>query len=245
MNEVMNINGIECYEKDGTAYLKLETVARGLGFTQEKKGVEYVRWETVTKYLEELNFPNKLGKDSFIPENIFYRLAMKAKNEAAEKFQAKVADEIIPSIRKTGSYGLPKSFPEALRLAADLAEKNQQLSLENSEMKPKAEFYDAVADSKTAIPMDQVAKVLAIPGIGRNKLFELLRNMNILQSNNIPYQSFIDRGYFRTIETKYTKPNGDTCINIKTLVYQKGVDYIRSKINEVSLKPQYKIEFKA
>ena len=47
----MNIQGIECYEKDGTAYLKLDTVARGLGFTQtqNKNGSEYtsVRWERV------------------------------------------------------------------------------------------------------------------------------------------------------------------------------------------------------
>ena len=43
---VINISGIDCYERNGTAYLKLDTVARGLGFTQEKGGVEYVRWET-------------------------------------------------------------------------------------------------------------------------------------------------------------------------------------------------------
>lgn len=119
----LNIGGVECYEKDGTAYLKLETVARGLGFTQEKSGNEYVRWETVSKYLEELHFPNKLGKDDFIPENIFYRLAMKAKNETAEKFQAKVADEIIPSIRRTGSYSSHKSGIEqglfAVKFIAD------------------------------------------------------------------------------------------------------------------------------
>ena len=95
MNDIMNISGIECYEKDGTAYLKLETVARGLGFTQEKNGVEYVKWERVSAYLGELGFSPEVGKGDFIPENIFYRLAMKAKNEAAEKFQAKIADEVM------------------------------------------------------------------------------------------------------------------------------------------------------
>lgn len=118
MNEIMNIGGVDCYEKDGTAYLKLETVARGLGFTQEKNNVEYVRWETVNGYLEELGFPNKLGKADFIPENIFYRLAMKAKNEAAEKFQALVADEIIPSIRKTGAYSIPRTTAGQIQLLA-------------------------------------------------------------------------------------------------------------------------------
>lgn len=102
--QIMNIKGIECYEKDGIAYLKLETVARGLGFTQEKSGVEYVKWERVESYLAELGFPHKWGKGDFIPENIFYRLAMKAKNAVAEAFQAKIADEVIPSIRKTGTY---------------------------------------------------------------------------------------------------------------------------------------------
>ena len=99
---ILIIEGVECYEKDGVAYLKLEAVARGLGFTQSqnKNGVEYisVRWERVEGYLSELGFPHKWGKNDFIPENIFYRLAMKAKNEAAEKFQAKVADEIIRRI---------------------------------------------------------------------------------------------------------------------------------------------------
>lgn len=103
-NEIIatNICGVDCYEKDGTAYLKLETVARGLGFTDDSKGKEYVRWNTVKQYLEEIGFSQEVAKDDFIPENIFYRLAMKAKNETAEKFQAKVVDEIIPEIRRTG-----------------------------------------------------------------------------------------------------------------------------------------------
>ena len=109
-----------------------------------------------------------------------------------------------------------------------IAKQNQLLL----EQKHKVDFYDAVADSKTAVPMDQVAKVLAIPGIGRNKLFEFLRDSGILQYNNIPYQTFVDRGYFRVVETKFTKPDGSTNINIKTLVYQKGIDYIRKKLEE-------------
>lgn len=134
------ISGVSCYEQDGTAYLKLEDVARGLGFTQtqNKNGTEYtsIRWETINRYLEEIGFPNKLGKDSYIPENIFYRLAMKAKNETAEKFQALVADEIIPSIRKTGSYTMPKLSKEmqALFLLDDRTQKQEQriTALENT-----------------------------------------------------------------------------------------------------------------
>ena len=107
-SDIITIDGIECYEKDGIVYLKLEAVARGLGFTttQNISGKEYVnvRWNRVDEYLKEIGFATSGKRPDFIPENIFYRLAMKAKNETAERFQAKVADEIIPSIRKHGIY---------------------------------------------------------------------------------------------------------------------------------------------
>ena len=50
------ISGVSCYEQDGTAYLRLEDVARGLGFTDVKNGIEYVRWPRVDKYLADLGF---------------------------------------------------------------------------------------------------------------------------------------------------------------------------------------------
>ena len=111
------ISGVRGYEEGGVAYLHIEDSARGLGFekTENKNGVEYtsIRWAIVDGYLKDFGFrqeavENENPHDYYIPENIFYRLCMKAKNEAAEKFQAKVADEIIPSIRKTGSYGMPQ-----------------------------------------------------------------------------------------------------------------------------------------
>lgn len=105
---IININGIECFEQNGIAYLKLETVARGLGFTETAaSGNECVRWRTVRKYLSDMGVATSCDGEQlpeFIPENIFYRLAMKAKNEAAEAFQAKIADEVIPSIRRFGFY---------------------------------------------------------------------------------------------------------------------------------------------
>lgn len=103
-NSIITVSGVDCYERDGTVYLNLEAVARGLGFTDNSKGAVYVRWNTVRQYFREIGFSQEVAKDSYIPENIFYRLAMKARNDTAEKFQALVADEIIPTIRRTGTY---------------------------------------------------------------------------------------------------------------------------------------------
>lgn len=136
-NKILNISGVECYEVDGTAYLKLETVARGLGFTEvAASGNECVRWRTVKKYLADLGVATccdggELPK--YIPENVFYRLAMKAKNEVAEAFQAKIADEVIPAIRKTGSYiDKPLTSVEMFKLAAKaMDELNQRIDEAN------------------------------------------------------------------------------------------------------------------
>jgi len=79
--------------------------------------------------------------------------------------------------------------------------------------------------------MGTVAKVLNA-GVGRNELYKLLRSEGVLMSDNKPYQSYVDRGWFRMVESKFQKPNGDVCINIKTVVFQKGVDGIRKIVNK-------------
>ena len=95
-----------------------------------------------------------------------------------------------------------------------------------TEMKPKADYYDAVAGSKSAIPMGIVAKEIDFEGIGRNHLFAFLREHDVLMSDNVPYQDQIDAGRFRVIEQKYTAPSGETRISCTTLVHPRGVQYI-------------------
>lgn len=102
---------------------------------------------------------------------------------------------------------------------------------EVEKLRPAAEFAYQICSSKDAIDIGNCAKVLN-RNIGRNRLFEFLRNKNILQPDNIPYQKYIDSGYFRVIETKFTIPSGETKISLKTLVLQKGVAYINKLLKE-------------
>lgn len=119
---------------------------------------------------------------------------------------------------------------QVMARALKLADKTiDGLKAQLLEMKPKADFFDAVADSKTAISMNEVAKVLNIKGYGRNNLFEFLRENKVLDRWNVPYQKYVDNGWFRVIEQHYQK-NGEPIVTTKTLVYQKGVDSIRRMI---------------
>ena len=246
MNDIMNIGGIECFEKDGTAYLKLETVAWGLGFTKSevKNGKEYatVRWERVFGFLKEIGFDHSWSKDDFIPENIFYRLAMKAKNERAEQFQAKIADEVIPSIRKHGTYMTPETLEKVLlspdtlmQLAQNLKdeqEKRKALEAQIESQKPAVLFTGAVETSKTSILIGELAKMLKQNGIniGQNRLFEWLRqNGYLIKRNgtdyNMPTQRSMDMGLFEIKETTINNPDGSIKISKTPKVTGKGQVY--------------------
>lgn len=88
-----------------------EHVAKSLGFKQIKNNKEYIRWETVNRYINKY-LSQDVGKGDFIPEPLVYKLAFKASNEVAEQFQDWLAIEVIPAIRKTGQYGGPKVLSE-------------------------------------------------------------------------------------------------------------------------------------
>ena len=107
-------------------WLNVEDVAKGFGFTQVKNGVIYIRWNTVNSYLRSFGFSQLVGKDSYIPENMVYRLGFKANNEVAQSFQEKLADEILPAIRKTGGYMISKAddTPELIMARAILIAQN-------------------------------------------------------------------------------------------------------------------------
>ncbi|HCG2231881.1 TPA: ORF6C domain-containing protein [Staphylococcus pseudintermedius] len=93
----------------------LETIAKSLGFTQIKNGKQYIRWETINKYLGKY-LSQEVGKGDFIPEPMVYKLAFKAGNSTAEKFQDWLAMEVLPEIRQTGIYQVPSDPMQALEL---------------------------------------------------------------------------------------------------------------------------------
>ena len=168
-----------------------------------------------------------------INESGIYALIFGSKLESAKRFKHWITSEVLPSIRKNGGYiaNQEQMTPEqivanALIVAQNIINQKDKLI---AEMTPKADFFDAVADSKTAISMNEVAKVLAIKGYGRNNLFEFLRNEGVLDRSNVPYQRYVDCGWFRVIEQHYMQ-NGEPQVTTKTLVYQKGVDAIRKKV---------------
>lgn len=111
---------------DGSISVNAEDTAVGFGWTQEKGGKTYVKWERINGYCKEIGFSPEVGKDDYIPESLFYRLAMKASSDKAEKFQNWLAIEVIPEIRKTGSYQRKMSPEEMMRVQLGMIDEDRK-----------------------------------------------------------------------------------------------------------------------
>lgn len=241
MNEILNINNVHGYldKETGTAYLNAEDVARGFGFVESKGRVEYVRWRTVNRYLKEFGFSQDVAKDDFLPENMVYRLGFKASNEVAQKFQAVLADEVLPAIRKHGAYMTPEKIEEALlnpdtliKLATELkvereARKHAELEAASAkqvigELKPKADYTDRILSSKGTVTTTAIAKDYGMSATGFNKLLHELHVIYKIGKQWFLYAKYQAKGYTHSKTFDFVHTDGKPDCNMQTEWTQKG-----------------------
>ena len=181
-----------------------------------------------------------------INESGLYSLILSSKLPSAKKFKRWVTSEVLPQIRKTGGYipvdeGMTDSeiMARALLIAQGTINKKDELIKQHEktieQQKPLVDFANTIASTSKSIDMSSFAKLIKDEGIkmGRNKLFEWLRNNGYLMKNknNEPYQRYIDSKIFEVVEYTITI-NGKSEPKIKTLVTGKGQIYLIKKLKE-------------
>jgi len=149
--------------------------------------------------------------------------------QLSPQFTARLVDRWLELEQQValGAYNIPKTYAEALRLSADLVEKNQALEHQVQELTPKAKFHDAVAEAINCQTVQEISKVF---GIGPNKMFRWMREDGILMHNNLPYQHHIDAGRFRVVEKCFRDEHGERNTYTRTLVTGKGLTYIQKRL---------------
>ncbi|MCC0642417.1 MULTISPECIES: phage antirepressor KilAC domain-containing protein [unclassified Clostridioides] len=249
--------------EDGSIGINAEDTAIGFGWyqTQNKNGKQYIsiRWETINKYCKEFGFPNKLGKDDYIPESLFYMLGMKAKNEAALKFQKWLATDVIPTIRKHGAYLTDTKIEEILsnpdtiiKLATDLKkerEKRKVLEATNNkqqqiigELKPKADYTDLILRNKGLVTITQIAKDYGMSGKAMNKKLHEL-GIQFKQSGQwLLYSDYQSKGYTHSETIDIVKADGTPDIKMNTKWTQKGRLMIYKKLKSIGVLPIIELE---
>ena len=243
--EVQVFDNLKVKEENGQVLFDAESAAIGLGIARiASSGNVSVRWERVNKYLTVPTSGHELKRGDFITEPQFYKLAIKANNETAEKFQDWVTSEVLPAIRKHGSY-MTNEKAEALidrpndTLADLLIQAGEQLKAKDvqiSEMKPKALFAYAVSASQTSILVGELAKLLKQNGveIGANRLFTWLREKGYLirrkgTDYNMPTQRGMELELFEIKEHSHINSNGVNVTTKTPKVTGKGQQYFINK----------------
>jgi len=188
------------------------------------------------KDVEKLDTLTKGGnqKITYINESGIYSLVLDSSMPRAKVFRNWITSEVLPSIRKTGSYSIkqtefkiPQTYAEALRLAADQAEKIEEQNKKIQEDKPKVEYYNIVNETKQGIHIGNFAKTI---NWNPNKLFKWLRDNDYFyyrNGENIPYQKYIDVGYF---EVRQNANKNSKRIYSTPLITGKGQIYFTNKL---------------
>lgn len=232
---------IRTVEINGEPWFVGKDVAETLQYTNPQKAVrEHVDEED--KGVNEMDTPGGMQQIVIINESGLYSLILGSRLESAKRFKHWITSEVIPSIRKTGSYNLPQTYADALRELANKAEEAERLKLVNNKleeqnlrMRPKEIFADAVAASKTSILVGELAKLITQNGvqIGQNRMFKWLRENGYLMSSgtscNMPMQRYVEQGLFEIKESNIQNADGSVRITRTTKVTGKGQQYFINK----------------
>ena len=185
---------------------------------------------------------------NFVNEDGLYDVILDSRKPQAKAFRKWITSEVLPSIRKTGSYSvqqryeIPQSFSEALMLAAKQAqqieEQQKQIEAKDEQIRqdaPRVLFSKAVETAQRSCLVSELAKILRQNGVdmGQNRLFSWMREHGYLCSKgqyyNQPTQKAMELGLFELKQTAINKPDGSVLVSTTTKVTGAGQVYFVNK----------------
>ena len=225
---------------DGQPWLVSKDVADILGYRNNRDALSR-HVDPEDKAAVVIHDGRQNRTQTVINESGFYSLVLSSKLPAAKRFKRWMTTEVLPTLRRTGGYvSNADMFADAYLPFVDEQTKQlfklqcrviDQLNDRIKSDEPKVRFADHVADTTDLIDMNRMAKLCADNGIriGRNRLFAWMRLRGILMMDNIPYQKYIESGYFRVKESVYECKRGKKTYQ-QTFVTGKGQQFILLKL---------------
>lgn len=219
---------------DGEPRFVLADICGVLGINNARMVAQRLPEDAVSQ-ADVIDSMGRPQRTNVITEAGLYRVVMRSDSPKAETFIAWVTSDVLPTIRRTGSYAAPALTPDeivhqALQITANRV---KELEAKVAQDAPKVLFADAVATSDTDILVGELAKILRGNGLddfGQNRLFERLRDEGYLIKRkgsdwNMPTQRAMELGLFRIKETAIAKPDGTVSVSKTPKVTGKGQAY--------------------
>ena len=209
---LFNDQQVRTVVRDGEPWFVGKDVADILGYSDTAQAVRK-RIDDEDKGVVEMTTPGGKQNMVVINESGLYSLILSSKLPTAKAFKRWVTSEVLPTIRKHGAYMdtdiIEKSLADPdflIQLATTLKEEKQRRMEAEAKIaadEHKVDFYDAVGNTSATLTVERFAKLVTEKlGIntGRNRMFQWLRKNGFLQANNMPYQRYINNGWFKTYE---------------------------------------------
>ena len=232
---------VRTIQLDGEPWFVAADVCDVLGLNNPSQALSYLDRDERRLITNEAWRTN--GNMAIVSEPGLYSLVLRSRRPEAKGFRRWIAHEVIPALRQSGEYRLAAvssvaAVPSGQLLQffrRDLLNLAIEAEAECEELRPKAAFFDRVADSSDSFSLAETAKMLETEGYGRNNLIKFLRREGILMASNVAKQRYIDRGYFHIVQSEYLAPDGTPRIKAVTRVYEKGVNFIRHRLDNFLL----------
>ncbi|AHV96116.1 phage antirepressor [Paenibacillus sabinae] len=215
---------------DGQPWFIAKDVCDVLGLTNPTMAIQTLDEDERAKF----NL-GRQGETNIVNEPGLYSLILGSRKQEAKQFKRWITHEVIPSIRRTGTYGIPTNLPDALRLAAEIEEKRVLLEQKIEQDKPKVHFAESVEISKDSILVADLAKLLRQKGIemGEHRLYKWLREEGYLIKSgseyNKPTQRSMEMGLFEIKTGHRGSSDGTIKLTYTTKVTGKGQIYFINK----------------
>lgn len=237
MNEMQIFNNpefgeVRTVDANGEPWFVGKDVAQALGYANASKAVmDHVDDED--KRFEMLMVSDSrngnLVKTALINESGLYSLVLSSKLPGAKRFKRWVTSEVLPSIRKTGGYSIPKDYPSALRALADAEEKRLVLAAENeaqrqviADFQPIKQYVDTILSSNRTLTTTQIAADYDMSAKRLNKILYEEGIQRYVNGQWILYTKYMGKGYTKSKTISITRSDGrpDTVLNTEWT--QKG-----------------------
>lgn len=219
---------VRTIEIDGEPWFVASDIAKSLGYRMASDLTR--RIDDDEKGTQKVSTSNGTQEMTIINESGLYSAILGSNLPNAKKFKKWVTSEVLPSIRKTGSYSLPQiSYAESLRMLADKVEENERLKLEVvqmnnkiSEMQPKASYYDKILSSSKTVLITHIAKDYGMSAMTLNKKLHEFGIQYKVGEQWVLYSKYQGMGYTHSKTHSYPIGDGNYGSSMNTEWTQKG-----------------------